>query len=221
MIVRSVALMRSRKESLISLEECLSAISRTISPRCLSWSATTCLLSASTSPVAFAPVRSIALKTYVAIAYVLLRRAPGRLRGHSEAAHAAAGQAAQLLRRRRALLGHALGDLARAHELRERRIHRLHADVRAGLHRGRDLMRLALADQVADGRRRHEDLGGHDARRAVGGRDELLGHDTLERDRELHADLVLLVGGEDIDDAVDRLRRALRVERREDEVAGL
>src|SRR5207244_6654091 len=44
---------------------------------------------------------------------------------------------------------------------------------------------------------------------------------ALERDRQLHAHLVLLVGGEDVDDAVDRLRRALRVQRREDEVAGL
>ena len=51
------------KSSEISLEECLALMSRTIRPRALSWSATTCLLSASTSPVAFAPVRSIALKT--------------------------------------------------------------------------------------------------------------------------------------------------------------
>ena len=76
MIVRSCALMRSRNASLISLEECLSAMSRTISPRCLSWSETTCLLSASTSPVAFAPVRSIALKTYVAIVSRSLGRRP-------------------------------------------------------------------------------------------------------------------------------------------------
>ena len=63
MIVRSVALILSRKGSRISADFDLSAMSRTISPRCLSWSETTCLLSASTSPVAFAPVRSIALKT--------------------------------------------------------------------------------------------------------------------------------------------------------------
>ena len=50
---------------------------------------------------------------------------------------------------------------------------------------------------------------------------QLLGHDALEGDRQLHAHLVLLVGREDVDDAVDRLRRALRVQRGEDEVAGL
>ena len=40
-------------------------------------------------------------------------------------------------------------------------------------------------------------------------------------DGELHAHLVLLLGREDVDDAVDRLRRALGVQRREDEVPGL
>src|SRR5919206_1192174 len=142
MIVRSSALTLSRNARLISLDACLSAMSRTISPRALSWSETTCLLSASTSPVAFAPVRSIALKTYVAIASLALRRARRRaaLRGHPEAAHA--HQAAQLVRRRRALLGHALGDLAGAHERREGGVHRLHADARARLHRRRDLVGL-------------------------------------------------------------------------------
>ena len=82
-------------------------------------------------------------------------------------------------------------------------------------------MRLALADQVADRGGRDEDLAGGDAAGAVGGRQQLLGDDALQRDRELHADLLLLLGREDVDDAVDRLRRVLGVERREDEVAGL
>ena len=38
---------------------------------------------------------------------------------------------------------------------------------------------------------------------------------------DLHAHLLLLLGREDVDDAVDRRRRALRVQRAEDEVAGL
>src|ERR687885_2444151 len=115
MIVRSSALIRWRNGSLISFDVCLSEMSRTVSPRALSWSETTCLLSASTSPVAFAPVRSIALKTYVVamVGQLLCRALAGAVLGrHPEAA---AGQAAQLLRRRRALLGHALGDLAGAH----------------------------------------------------------------------------------------------------------
>ena len=59
----SVALTRFMNASSISREECLSAMSRTISPRCLSWSETACLDSASTSPPALPPARSIALKT--------------------------------------------------------------------------------------------------------------------------------------------------------------
>src|SRR3712207_8913078 len=45
---------------------------------------------------------------------------------------------------------------------------------------------------------------------AVGGRQQLLGHDALQRHGQLHADLRLLVGREDVDDAVDRRRRGLR-----------
>ena len=67
----------------------------------------------------------------------------------------------------------------------------------------------------------HEHLGGDAAAVAVGGRQQRLGDDALEADRELRADLALLVGREDVDDAVDRLRRVLRVQRGEDEVAGL
>ncbi len=62
-IASSFALTRLVKPSSIWREECLSAMSRTISPRCLSWSETACLDSASTSPRACPPVRSMALKT--------------------------------------------------------------------------------------------------------------------------------------------------------------
>src|ERR671924_91169 len=110
MIVRSPALIRLRKSSEISLEACLDLMSRTISPRALSWSATTCLLSASTSPVALAPVTSIALKTKVDM----------RLRGrHAAEAH----QAAQLFGGGRTRLCEALGDLAVAHERGQRGVH--------------------------------------------------------------------------------------------------
>ena len=62
-IARSLALTRFRNCSSISREACLSVMSRTISPRDLSWSETACLDSASTSPRALPPARSIALKT--------------------------------------------------------------------------------------------------------------------------------------------------------------
>src|SRR5215207_526911 len=121
MIVSSAGLIRFMKSSEISFEACLALMSRTISPRAFSWSATTCLLSASTSPVAFEPVRSIALKTNVDMT----------LRGR----HAAeAQQATQLLGRGRTRLGEALGDLAGADQTGERRVHRLHSDAGARLH---------------------------------------------------------------------------------------
>ena len=56
---------------------------------------------------------------------------------------------------------------------------------------------------------------------AVGGREQRLRDDPLERGGELHPDLSLLGGREDVDDAVDRARRALRVQGREHEVTGL
>src|SRR4051812_21011216 len=123
MIVRSSDLILPPKGSLSSAEPALSLISRTMRPRDLSWSETLCLLSASTCPVALAPERSIALKTYVAMGL-------GR---HAE--RLCPEQAAQLLRDVGALLRQAAGDLAGADELRQRGVHRLHADVGAGLHR--------------------------------------------------------------------------------------
>ena len=57
--------------------------------------------------------------------------------------------------------------------------------------------------------------------RAVRGRQQLLGDDPLQGDRELGADLALLLGREDVDDPVDRLRGRLGVQGGEDEVAGL
>ena len=112
-------------------------------------------------------------------------------------------------------------DDALADELGETVLHRLHAALRRRLHDGVDLLDLALADQVPDGVVREEDLEARDAAEAVGGRQQGLRDDALERVRELHAHLLLLRGREDVDDAVDRARRALGVERREDEVAGL
>ncbi len=48
---------------LSSREACLSATSRTISPRAFSWSETACFDSPSTSPRALMPAKSIVLKT--------------------------------------------------------------------------------------------------------------------------------------------------------------
>ena len=113
------------------------------------------------------------------------------------------------------------GDDAAHRQVGERLLHRLHAATGARLHDRVDLLDLRLPDQVPDGVVGHEDLQRRGAAAPVGGRDEVLRDDSLERRGELHAHLLLLPGGEGVDDAVDRLRRALGVQRREDEVARL
>ena len=104
-------------------------------------------------------------------------------------------QAAQLLGRRGARLGEALGDLAGADERRPARRPSSACRRCAPVCIARvDLVRLALADEVAHGRRRARAPRQATTRpepSAVG--QQLLGHDALQRDRELHADLVLLV----------------------------
>ena len=67
----------------------------------------------------------------------------------------------------------------------------------------------------------HHDLEGRDDALPVGPRHQHLADDADDRDRELHADLLLLLGRELVDDAVDGARRAGRVQRAEHEVAGL
>ena len=82
-------------------------------------------------------------------------------------------------------------------------------------------MGLALADQVADGRRRDEHLSRHHPTTFVLPLAQRLAHDSLNGAGQLLADLLLLVGREDVDHPVDGLGGILRVQRREHEVAGL
>src|SRR5918999_1881144 len=170
-----------------ALAAACSSMSTTMSPFERSCEATVCLSAASISPLVGEPERSRALNAYVAMA---LR--------HPHGAH----QAPQLLGGARAGLGQLAGDLVLAHELRERGVHRLHAVLAARLERRVDLVRLTLADQVADPGGRHEHLGRDHAPLAVGLGEQLLGHDPLERDGELHSHLLLLVGREHVHDAV-------------------
>ena len=71
--------------------------------------------------------------------------------------------------------------------------------ARARLHVRVDLLDLRLADQVPDRVVGDEDLERGDAALAVRRRDERLGDDTLQRARDLRADLILLRGREDVD----------------------
>src|SRR3954453_12647984 len=229
--VSSVALTRLKRPSMSPTSALLcSSTSRTIRPLARSCEETACLLSASISPRVCAPPRSRALKTKVAMVLAHPSRAVAR-GAHTGRRHAGsrrlgaeprvADEPRKLVRGGRPLLRELARDLPGADQLDERGIHRLHAVRAAGLQRRVDLMGLALANQVADRGGRDEHLAGHDAPAPVGGREELLGDDALERHRELHADLLLLLGRERVDDSVDRLRRILGMERREYEVARL
>src|SRR3954447_11457442 len=97
-----------------------------------------------------------------------------------------------------------VGDLPRAHQLGQVLVERVHAVLRAGLHRGVDLVRLSLADQVADRRRRRHTLGGHHATLAVRGLAQRLAHHALNGAGQLDPHLLLLLGREHVDDPVDR-----------------
>src|SRR5262245_28255102 len=107
------------------------------------------------------------------------------------------------------------------HGLQQGLVHGLHAELLSRLHQAVDLVDLALADHGLDRGRAHEHLGAHDPPRAAAARNELLGDDALQRERELGEDLLLLVGREHVHDAVDGLVRGVRVQRREHEVTGL
>ena len=66
-----------------------------------------------------------------------------------------------------------------------------------------------LADQVCNGVGAHQNLRGGAAALADGQRQQLLGDDAAQHGGQLAADLVLRAGRADVDDAVDRLRRAM------------
>ena len=97
-------------------------------------------------------------------------------------------------------------------------VHRHHAVGHAALDDGADVGDLAAADGVGQGLVGEEDL--VDGAAALGhALAQQLGDDAGQAAGEHHAHLVLLVGGEGVDDAVDRLGRVVGVQRAEDEHA--
>src|SRR5262249_26097306 len=174
-----------------------SETSRTINPRSRSCSVTWPFDSASTSPRDGIPATSTALKAKVATSASVRQRRGGS--GIGLGLPDGSEQTPELLRHRRALLGELAGDPARADQLCQMRVHGLHPERAGRLDRRVDLVRLALADQVPDGRRGHEHFAGDDATTPVCGRQQLLGDDSLQADGELHPHLRLLFAREDVD----------------------
>ncbi len=131
-------------------------------------------------------------------------------------------QLAQLVRVRGALHRHVERDEALVVERGERLIEGLHPVLALPrLHHRVNLVHLVLADEVADGRVRDEDFQTHRAPAPVGARQKRLAHNAFEDERELRAYLRLLLGGKNVDDAVDGRGRRVRVQGGEGQVARL
>src|SRR5581483_10449120 len=150
------------------------------------------------------------------------QRAAGRVGEASERGVARAlEQSRKLIRARRAGERRLGGDHTALDEIGERLLHRQHPARGARLHDRVDLFDLRLSDLIPDGVVRNENLERRNPAAAVGGGHQVLRDDALKGPGELDANLALLPRWKHVDDAVDRLRRTLRVQRREDEVTGL
>src|SRR6266550_3653810 len=114
-----------------------------------------------------------------------------------------------------------LGHLAPHVELVERVVQGLHPVFLPGLHHRGDLLDLVVTDQRADRGRADEDLRRHDPALPFRLLQQRLRDHALEHERQLGADLGLLVRRENVDDAVNALGRGVGVQGREGEVPGL
>ena len=120
-----------------------------------------------------------------------------------------------------AALGGLAGDAAHTDKARQIGVQAVHAQCGAGLQDAWDLVALALTDEVCHGIGADQNLGRGAAALAPGQRQKLLGDDAAQHGGQLAADLVLRTGGADINDAVNGLGCTDRVQRAEDQMAGL
>lgn len=99
-------------------------------------------------------------------------------------------------------------------------VHGGHAEGFTRLHDAGDHEGFAVTDTGGDGGGVDEDFHGEGAAFAVGGGEKLLGDDSSEGFGDHDADLVALVEGEDVEDAVEGAGGVAGVEGPEDEVPG-
>ena len=85
----------------------------------------------------------------------------------------------------------------------------------------RNLVALALANQVRHGVGAHQNFGGAQRRPMPDKRQQLLGDNAAQHGGQLAANLVLRTGRANVNDTVDGLRRADGVQRAHNQVAGL
>ena len=99
-------------------------------------------------------------------------------------------------------------------------VEQLHAELAAGLNGRVDLEALRLADQVADRRGDDHELVGGDHALFVHALEQLLREHRDQGRGQLGPHLLLLVGGEGVDQAVNRSRCGVGVQGAEHQVAG-
>lgn len=112
-------------------------------------------------------------------------------------------------------------DHAGFEEFLERIIHEAHAELLSCLDDAREHECFRFANDVSDGRRVHENLNGENTTGAIRTRHELLGDDAAQGFAHHDPDLVALVGGKNVEHAVERPGCVARVQSSENEVTGL
>ncbi len=114
-------------------------------------------------------------------------------------------KAAEFLFVQRFIVGLLRGDSFHAKVLHNGIVERLISHFFADLNHARNLVRLAFAHQVGDGGGENEDLKRSDTALFVNALEQVLGDDTFEGLGQRCADLVLLLSGENVNDAVHGL----------------
>ena len=117
----------------------------------------------------------------------------------------------------RTLIGFLGGDELRVEQGPQGIVQALHAEEGTAFEHAGDLVRFAFADEVGDSGVINQYLAGYDLPTAVSAAYELLRNDAAQGGGQHRANARLLASREDIDDAVDRCRRAIRMQCGEDE----
>src|SRR5882672_5532681 len=112
-----------------------------------------------------------------------------------------------------------VADLARLEQVEQRLVEGLHAQLAGLLHDLLDLVHLALKDEIGDQRGIEHDLDRGAAALAFFQRDQALRDQTAQVQRQVHEELRAPLLGEEVDDAVQGLVGAVRVQRRKAQVA--
>ena len=113
-----------------------------------------------------------------------------------------------------------VGDEVGLEQAEQRLVEGLHAGLGGFGHKLFDFRHLAFHDEVGDQRRVDHHLHRRHTALGVLHWDQALRHHRLEIKRQVHQQLIALVLGEEIDDAIQRLVGVVRVQRRQAQMAG-